>query len=383
MSSALDKFERALLDASRALHAAAEQSTARKPRPRKRFGRPPLLVSVAVIVVAAGGVAAASSLLDPSQRLADGSVNCFMATHGNGSLRAHTISHTLAASDAQPDGEPPISVCTRWYRLNRYRLDGSTTGPLVADLPLIACQENPTTVGVYVASGQADQCRRLGEKPLPAGYALAEARLRDLQSALVALQASRNCFAPGTLARHARAILTGEGFTGWRVITAPPDAGKHWLFGYPLPAGTGGTCGDLLFSGNPPAPDAPVDIDTHHHTVTVSLTPPRSIGLKLNHMYYELYTHTYERCFSAQSVRALVRGAFSKTPLRPRFATVARQPGTQFEPASERLYDEGCVRFETAITGNDNRFVDVLLEARGAPTLPSGRFFPPARAFRP
>jgi hypothetical protein len=389
MSSALDEFERSLVAASRALH--AEQTALTQPqttpseRPRRnrrliqRLFQRRLLVSLAALVVAAGGVAAANSLLFPSQRLANGTVNCFMATHGTGSLR----DHTLAVGDAKPNGRPPISLCRMWYRLNRYRLNGSTTGPLVADLPLIACKETATTVGVYVATGQPDQCRRLGEKPLPATDAAAAARLRDLQRALLALQSEHDCISPTALAQQTRTILASRGFAGWRVITPPPNPGKHWLFGYPLPVGTGGTCGDLLISGNPPAPTAPVDIDTHRQTVTVMVSPPRSIGLKLNHIYYELYINTSEHCFTALSARNLVRHAFSSTPLRPRFATVARQPWAHYEPGPERLYNEGCVRFETGITGNNNRFIDILLEARGAPPLPAGQVFPAARSFHP
>jgi hypothetical protein len=391
MSSALDQFERTLVDASRALHHAAHSPTApeetadplRSPahrRPvRKLFNHRRLLVSLVALVIAAGGVAAASSLLFPSQRLANGTVNCFMATHGTASPR----DHTLAVGDPNPNGQPPISLCRRFYRLNRYHLNGSTTGPLVADLPLIACQEHPATVGVYVATGQPDQCRQLREKPLPATYAAAAARLRELQRALVALQGGRDCISPSALAQQARAILTRQGFASWRVITPPPNPGKHSAFGYPLPTGTGGTCGDLLIPENPPAPTAPVDIDTHRQTVTVSVTPPRSIGLELNHIYYELDASTYRHCFTAQSARNLVRRAFSSTPLRPRFATVARQPGTHYAPASERLYNDGCVRFETGITGNNNRFIDILFEARGAPALPAGELFPTASSFHP
>lgn len=389
MNSALDEFERSLVAASRVLQAeqtALAQLRATPTDPPRRYRRlmrnlfyRRLLVSLAALIIAAGGVAAASSLLFPSQRLADGTVNCFMATHGTGTPDLHT----LAVGGARPNGQPPINLCRRWYRLNRYRLNGSTTGPLVANLPLIACQQNATTVGVYVATGRPEQCRQLGEKPLPTTYAAAAAHLRELQQSLHAIENQHDCAPPATLARDARALLANQGFTGWRVITPPPDPGKHWLFGYPLPAGTGGTCGTLLIPGSPPSATAPVDVDTHRQTVTVSLSPPRSIGRKLNHIYYELYTTTYQHCFTALTARHLVRHAFANTPLRPRFATVARQQGTHYEPSSERLYNDGCVRFETGITGNNNRFIDILLEARGAPEPPAGHLFPPANSFHP
>lgn len=386
MSSALDQFERSLVAASRALHAAQSattqtDSTADTHRPpshrrrRRRPGQPGrLMIAVAALVVVAGGVAAASSLLWPSQRLADGRVNCFMATHGTGALD----DRTLAVGGAKPNGQPPLSLCRMWYRLNRYRLNGSTTGALVADLSLVVCQENATTVGVYVATGQPDQCRRLGEKPLPATYAGAAARLRTLQHTMLALQNAHDCIAPATLARQARAVLATQGFSGWRLITPPPDPGKNWLFGYALPAGTGGTCGKL--SGNP---TSSVNIDTQRHLVTESVGPPRSIAAELNHIEYELTTTTYSKCFTPTSIRTLARRAFSGTPLRPYFATVAAQRGVTFEPRSQRLYDDGCVRTFLAIPGNDNRFVDVLLNARNAPQLPTGIVYPPASSFHP
>ena len=133
--------------------------------------------------------------------------------------------------------------------------------------------------------------------------------------------------------------------------------------------------------GNPPTYG--VNIDTQHQTVTVSVAPPRSIGLKLDHIDYELYTTTYQRCFTATSVRSLVRRWFASTPLRPRFATANTSQGGTYLRSSERLYDQGCVRFNSAIPGNNNRFIDVLLNARNAAKLPARQFYPPARAFHP
>jgi hypothetical protein len=384
MSSALDQFERQLVDASRELsgpnRAPAPQNgrgPADRRRPRRRFLRGRLLVSLAGLAVVGGGVAAASSILWPSQRLAEGTVNCFMATHGSGALDGKT----LAVGDAKPNGQPPISFCRMWYRLNDYRLNGSQTGPKVADLPLIACQENATTVGVYVATGQPGQCQGLGEKPLPMTYADADARLRDLQRALLAIQDKRDCASVTSIAGQARAVLANQGFTHWRVITPPPDPGKHWLFGYALPAGTGGTCGTLLM-GVFSSPT--VDMDTQRETVTVSVGPPRSIGLAINRIMGQLAEQTSRRCYTRTSIRPLARHAFASTPLRPRFATVAGPHGVIYSPPlAQRLYDEGCVRAAFAVPGNDNRFIDILLNARNAPRLPASEVYPPASSFHP
>jgi hypothetical protein len=389
MNSALDKFERSLVTASRALYALEQNASTRtepaasaagsRPasarRRQRAFERRRLMVALVALVVLVSGVAAASQLLWPSQRLANGKVSCFLTTDGTTVQSAKT-----PGVRGTPDGRPPLSVCRMWYRVERYRLNGSRTGPKVADLPLVACRENPTTVAVYVATGRSDQCQQLGERPIPATYAGAAARLRNLQAELLVLQNQRDCTPVTALASDTRAILAGQGFTGWRVITPPPDPWKGWLFGYALPAGTGGTCGKLLV-GSPPS--KVLDINTQRQTVTVSVGPPRSISLELNSISSKLYRISYDRCLTATSVRVLVREAFVGTPLRPRFATVNTSLGSTYAPRSQRLYDQGCVRFDSAIPGNDNRFVDVLLNARNAVRLPAGQFYPAASSFHP
>jgi hypothetical protein len=176
-------------------------------------------------------------------------------------------------------------------------------------------------------------------------------------------------------------VLTDQGFTRWRIITPPPDPAKHWLVGYPLPAGTGGTCGTLLM-GNPASPV--IDMDTQRHTVTVSVGPPRTIALAINRIMPQLADATRRRCYTAASIRPFARHAFAATPLIPRFATVAGQAGVGYGPPStQRLYDQGCVFAVLAVPGNDNRFIDILLIARNAPRLPAGQVYPPASSFHP
>jgi hypothetical protein len=269
-----------------------------------------------------------------------------------------------------------------WYRVNRYRLNASPTGPKVANLPLIACQENPTTVGVYVATGQSDQCQSLGEKPLPTTYASAAARLRDLQQTLLALQNERDCTSVTSIASSTRAILASHGFTHWRVITPPtPDPNNRWTFGYALPAGTGGTCGSLLTGCYPPSKT--ILIDTQRQTITVSIGPPRTIALTVNRIMGQLVADASQRCYTLSSIRPLAQRLLVNTSMRPRFATVARQQGEAYPPLAERLYDQGCVHPFLGTPGNDNRFIEILLNARNAPAQPTGDPYPPASAFHP
>lgn len=383
MSSALDQFERSLVAASRELHA-REQNAPTRTNPASNEGRPDrarrrtgawrrrrsLLAFLGVLVVA-GGVAAADSLLSPSERLADGMVNCFLTS--SGTTRTALELKTPVFGVLNSAAEPPISLCRAGYIANDDHVNWpSKTGAKIAELPLVACQQNSTTVSVYIATGQPDECQRIGEKPLPATYSQAELALRHLQHALLTLQDEHDCSTPTALAAAARGVLAREGFTGWRVIMGPHDPGTSgWLYGYPIPAGTGGSCGKWM------------DLNTAQQTVTVSVGPAQSITVELNHISYELYTITYRHCFTATSVRALVRRWFANTPLRPRFATANTSDGGHYETQSQRLYDQGCVRFDSAIPGSNERFVDVLLNARDAARLPARQFYPPARAFKP
>jgi hypothetical protein len=135
-----------------------------------------------------------------SQRLADGKVNCFLSTY-----RAGLSSKTLAVGDIRPNGQLPadrtnanISAKSRYRRPIRRRPRGCVT----SSAPWLASKPSATA-------------------SLPT--------------------CSQN--KPG-------ACCNAKASRGGTVITPPPDPGKGWLFGYPLPAGTGGTCGTFGM-GNP------------------------------------------------------------------------------------------------------------------------------------
>ncbi len=327
----------------------------------------PVLVAVLAIVLLShhGGhrpiasIRYRQTLPWPSQRLAEGTVNCFFTTDGN----AH--GHRPDVEGAGADGRSPVAICREWYRLNAH------TGRNAADVAFVACRQNATTVAVYVADSRSAQCRRLGDRPLPRTYAAALARLHGLAQALAVDQRRHDCVSVAVLAGEVRATLTRLGFVGWR-LNLPTT---HFDARVDPPQGTGGTCGHVL--GNP------MEFDARHRTVFITSGPPTSILRLVNHVSYELYSRTDQRCFTSTSVRVLVAHAFAATPLRPRFATVAAPAGLQFGPHSQPLYDAGCVRFEFAVPGDSERSVDVLLYARGAPRLPQSQLYPPARDFRP
>jgi hypothetical protein len=233
---------------------------------------------------------------------------------------------------------------------------------------------------VYVADGRSEQCQRLGERPLPATYAAAVARLRTLETRLDAIQQHHACKSPRVIAAEVRGALTDLGFDAWRIRLAWSHPTPQMLNS---PAGTGGTCGSLIFFPSGNSPSARVQLFPNSQLVELTVGPPQKIATFVYHASLALEQQSYSHCYTATSIRALVSKAFAPASLEPRFATNAVPRGGGFLPASEKLFKEGCVRFETAYVGDNNRFVDVSLEQRAAPSLQAGELFPPASAFRP
>ncbi len=332
----------------------------RRPRRRGWVGNK-LAVSFAAMILIGGGVAAAAVALWPSQRLADGAVVCFWGTTGH-----NQRSQTFGAGIPSSNGESAISIC-------RAYVGNARTGIPADKIRFVACEANRTTVHVYFASGAADQCKMLGDTPLPATYASALDRIATLKSDLLKIQDAQPCTAPSILIRKAKQTLTKLRFDGWRV--KGPER-----FSY-FPTGTGGTCG-TYDSGYATAQDT-VNLVSADDELFVSYAPPRTIASRLNHVEYEINLRTYTRCYTASSVRRLVAEWFATVKLQPRFATIGLSKGEGFEPASERLYKQGCVRYDTAFPLDDNQYVDVVLEAKGAPQPRNASSYPPAGAYKP
>jgi hypothetical protein len=352
------------LDAAIATQRSRRRFGGRRPSRMSRRG----LLALVLGALLAGGGAAAATLLGPSQRLADGNIDCFFTTAPGPTLSARTPD-----AGAQSVGPSPIATCRRWYRLNAHTgIDASTLG-------FVACRHNATTVDVYVADNRPRQCQRLGERPLPATYPAALARLRALEARLDVIQRRRACKSPRALAQEVRDALTSLGLNDWRIALPPSHPSPRLLNS---PAGTGGTCATLIYSPAANAPGFPAQLQPNRRTVSISTGPPRHLSTLVYHASATLYQQTYQHCFTAASVRALVRRAFADSRLVPRFTTNAAPVGQSYLPSSQRLYDKGCVRFRSAYVVNGDRFVDVWLNARGAPRLPTHQQFPPASAFR-
>jgi hypothetical protein len=276
---------------------------------------------------------------------------------------------------ADADGRSPIAVCRRWYGLNAH------TGIDPSTVRFVACRHTTTTVNVYVSDNHPNQCGRLGDQPLPTRYPAALSRLRNRGRQLIKIQRRFNCISPRALAAQTRAALTSVGFENWRVVLPPAHLTPQQLN---APAGTNaGPCGSLIAMPAFNSPDSAIEVQANQRKVYISAALPRHTDRFLYRTQGRLYSRTYNHCFTATALRQLVTQAFAGASLQPRFATYAIPAGEGFEPRSQKLYDQGCVRFHAAYASDDDRYVDVWLDARTQPRLPAHQTFPPASAFRP
>jgi hypothetical protein len=305
----------------------------------------------------------------PSQRLADGTISCYFGSSG-------PLRRGGRGADAGPDpatGQSPIAYCRRWYGLNAH------TRINAARVKFVACQSSPTNVAVYVADPHPGQCQRLGHSPLPASYPAALERLQTLERDLTELQRRRDCTAPQALATQVRSRLSALGFESWYVVRPPAAATPEQLNS---PAGTGGgPCGSLILMPADNSPSSPVAIQPDRRTVDIQRALSRSTDAFVYYAQSSLIQRTYRHCFTPTTARQLVTHAFSPAHLQPRFATTASPLGETYEPASQRLYDHGCVRVNTVYPSDDGSYVDVWLIARFGPRLPPKQPFPAAESF--
>jgi hypothetical protein len=361
---------------------ALETTIARQRRGSNRGRGPRLHTSRRAMVLAAlatallgGGVAVAATLLSTGgQKLADGQVNCFFNTAPTAALRDQPNSGSNVVSK-----ESPIAQCRQSYNENRHFHNAPDADP--DPHGFVACQAAKTTINVYVSDDQPNQCQRVGNRPLPPTYPAAAHQLQTLQTDLVKIQRDRGCESPQAMSTQIRRTLRGVGLPAWRIVLPPAHTPAKWDIG---PAGTGGTCASLTeasWDNDPRRFSAP--LFSNHKIIYISLGPPQLTAARMYTVGARLYQQTYRHCYTTTSVRALVRRAFAPLGLQARFATRGEQKGSRFEPASERLYKNGCLRYDSEYPGNNNRYVDILLLSIHAPQLRSGEFYPPASAFKP
>jgi hypothetical protein len=320
------------------------------------------------------GSAHHAAVQSPSQRLVDGTISCYFASSGP----LHPVLHPVGngADQAGPaTGQSPIAYCRRAYSLNAH------TGIKAARVQFVACQSSPTNVAVYVADGRSGQCQRLGHRPLPASYRAALTQVQTLERDLTELQQRQSCTSVHALATQVNSQLLALGFVGWHVVVPQTHLTPEQLNS---PEGTGtGPCGSLIAMPADNSPKSSVPIQPHRHVVYIQGALPRRTDIFVYQTQSSLIQRTYNHCFTPTTVRQLTTRAFARADLRTRYATTATPLGEGFEPASQKLYDRGCVRVNSVYPSNNGRYIDVWLLSHSAPTPPRKQLFPLAEAFQP
>jgi hypothetical protein len=345
-------FINALGDALDVVIADPKAPQADRPPRRLRVPRPRRRLALVFVGLALAGGAAAHTLLNSSQQLAAGYINCSYGTSDKASGVEGVIQTGLS----------PIAACQREYR---------RSGPAALTRPgvrFVACKQDANDVDVFVATGQPGQCQRLGYSPLPRTYAAA-GQIHALERALGALQRGHDCLPPSVLVREVRNTLARLGFVGWR--PAPI-----------LISSSGGRCGQ--FPGTDTQPSDPyLALQSSNRTVLIGRGPSLSIGRLIDRVEPKLISRSGAECLTAQTARAITRAAFASSPLRPRFATSAALKGQGFDGMRQQRYDYGCTVIVTTWPITNDRYVDVWLNARGARPLRFGQAGPPANTYKP
>jgi hypothetical protein len=328
-----------------ALEHAIALTSARRRR-RRLFGRPARLAMAFAVLAAGAAVAAQTLLSSPVQRAAINGIGCYDGT-GTGSDGAFDIY-----------GPSPIAACRRAYAAEH--------SPLARPgAKLVACVGGQGPIAmVFAADAQpADQCSRLGFRPLPHGYAPAASSVATLDREIVAAWRSRDCIAPAALAQRIDAVLARLGWTGWRAQLQPNALGAE-------------PCGNVGFDGNG-QPDPSGALNAAARTVTVFSGPSISMTDLSMRMNERLVTVSGAGCLTLQRARADAE-AMIPTRLRPAIFTVTREPSQGgFGDSRQARYEAGCTIVVDAGASADGRSVDVALENRSAAAAgPDGKGAP-------
>lgn len=167
---------------------AIEKMAAERTRPRRRYVRR-VFAAVAALCVVAAGVATASTLLNDSERLVAGGVECYEKTSD------------FHRSGAQPvvGGRSPVEACS------------AMLGDAV---PRVACVDGPARIVAVIPGTSPAACERLGLAALPADYGQARERFRALERSVAAMETS-GCIPPREFAQRLQTLLDRSGWTGW------------------------------------------------------------------------------------------------------------------------------------------------------------------------
>jgi hypothetical protein len=336
LGEALDSATQA--DRARTTHRAPRRSRIRRPRFDRR-----LLAVLAVVVV--GGGAATAALLQPNPTTT-------LAAHGLACISGTDNSAPSDAYNVPQHGQSPTVACSPVIGVPASRL--------------IACADPKIGAVVYESNGSADQCETLHLRPLPAGYASANANVYALERKLQRAYDAHNCTPPQLLAREANRALASLGFTGWHAVvqTTPPGSGQ-----------IAGACGAYPGSGVAISDPASA-LNADNHTVMIVPGVSRTIDHVLTTVEQPLLRASGRRCYSLRGLEKMIAARLASAGgrgLAVRFAVSQEQRGTQAMFGRQHFYDEGCAITTSVGTAVDGRsFVAELQDRHAAPSNGGG-----------
>ena len=401
MSSALDVFEKSLIEASRELYTpAARRQPVRTPMKSRTWPRQrllgasgaarmrPALVSrphkrlaaiVVALAIAGCGVAAATGAFSGSSaRLAVGLVDCYYGT-GTTNSQATTPHNSvgLVLGMHLLAGQTPTTACRQMFNQYPPRVLRETGLKPLRHPALIACRKNATATSVFIASGNADQCQRLGLTPLPHSFASASASVRALAKQLNRMYLSRDCWRPQAFAQLAQITLNRDGFTGWRVVSTKPHKNvASYLVGQ---------CAALDLP-EPNSGDSIESLDGTNRTLNIGRTIPHSINRLITRDDDKLVAEQWSTCYRPATIHQIVEKAFAASGMTPKIAITTNPnagAGSRFSwgTRAEALhYQAGCLNlFDSWPTPND-RTVLVWFIARNGTHIPAFTGSPPPLA---
>jgi hypothetical protein len=307
-----------------------------------RFDRR-LFAALAVVLV--GGGAATAALLQPNPTTT-------LAAHGLACISGTDNGAPSDAYNVPQHGQSPTVACSPVIGVPASRL--------------IACADPKIGAIVYESNGSADQCETLHLRPLPAGYASANANVYALEQDLQRAYDARNCTPLQELAREANRALVSLGFTGWHAVvqTTQPGAG-----------GIAGPCGAYPGSGVAISDPASA-LNAGNHTVMIVPGVSRTVDHVLTIVEQPVVRASGRRCYSLGGLERMVAARLAAAGgrgLAIRFTVSREQQGTQAMFGRQHFYDEGCVIAVSVGTAVDGRsFVVALQDRHAAPSKAVG-----------
>jgi hypothetical protein len=326
-----DAFEHAI--------SAAPVRFRRRRVPRRRWG-----AALVLVALLGGAAATADVLLQPPSATtqAASGITCYASTSFDGDTYA----------DVEANGRSPIEACRDTF---------AADGPASLGTPgaqLVACVKSGLGVVVLAASGDPNQCSKMGMFTFePGSYATAQSSVDTLVRSLAALGANRTCTPVSSLRAEVQVVLTKLGWRGWR-------AAQQQLPG----TASAGACGLFLGTGSSFS-DPTASVDSNAKVVWIVSGPDPSVLALTGPLDLRLMQSTGQRCYTTDAARALVLGALASARVSVTF-DVTQEPAGEQSGYAQTNYDQGCTIIGSIDAAPTGRTVDALLYSESGPAAP-------------